>query len=228
MRLVLWSLDGVLIPDGPFNDEVLRQVCGELLGAPCEELAATSGRTALRVVRDTLRLNGVPDGALDARMAGAGELLTGAIQERRAELIARDRVPGATETLLALRMRGDVCQSLVSGDVERAARAKANAFEFDRYLDAIDVGGFGSDSEDFDDLIGVALEKFRVAHGQAPSTVAVVRLPAEVASAVKAGVGVVAVAADPDEAARLRDAGAGHVLAGLTDNVAVVAAIDGL
>lgn len=227
-RLVLWCLDGVLIPEGTFNDEVLTHVCGRLLGGPCERTAERRGRTAPRVVRETLRGHGVAENQLDARTAQAGPLLTEAVRERRAELIARDRVPGATELLLSLRMRGDVYQSLLSGDVEQTVRVKANAFEFDRYLDAIDVGGYGSDSEEFDDLIDASLAKYRTVHGDEPTTVVMAWTPEEVAAAVKVGVGVVAVAGEPGRARELHEAGADHVLADLTDTAAVLAAIDAL
>lgn len=227
-RLVLWCLDGVLIPEGSFDDEVLRQVCGHLLGRPCEQLASRRGGTTMQAVRETLRLNGVTGGQLDILITQAGQVLTDAVSERRAELIAGDRVPGATEVLLTLRMRGDVYQSLLCGDVEQAARAKANAFEFDRYLDAIDVGGYGSDGADFGELIEAAAEKFRTVHGQDPAMVVITCTPQIVAAASGAAAGVVAVAGNPAQAAALREAGAGHVLADLTDAAAVTAAIDAL
>jgi phosphoglycolate phosphatase len=228
-RLVLWCLDGVLIPEGPFNDEVYAEVAGRLLGGPAERQADVRGRTAPRVVRETLLLNGVPAAQVDAHVAQAGPLLAEAARVRRAGLIARDRVPGATEVLLSLRMRGDVYQSLLTGDVEQVARIKANAFEFDRYLDAIDVGGYGSDSEDFADLVDMALAKFRVTHIMEPMAVVVGSKREEVEAALASGVGVVAVATGGAEHAKELDAaGADRVLDDLTDTEAVIAAIEAI
>jgi phosphoglycolate phosphatase-like HAD superfamily hydrolase len=156
-------------------------------------------------------------------------LLAEAARVRRAGLIARDRVPGATEVLLSLRMRGDVYQSLLTGDVEQVARIKANAFEFDRYLDAIDVGGYGSDSEDFADLVDMALAKFRVTHIMEPMAVVVGSKREEVEAALASGVGIVAVATGGAEHAKELDAaGADRVLDDLTDTEAVIAAIEAI
>lgn len=225
-RLVLWCQDGVLIPEGAFDDEIRRRVCGSLVDGHLDALAPSRGLTTLRAVSATLRLHGLDGEELAARTAQAGPLLIEAWRERRAELIASDRVPGATEVLLALRMRGDVRQSLLSPDPEDVARLKANAFEFDRYLDAIDLGGYGSDGEELGELIVAAQGKSRAVYNGQSDAVVIAWTPEEVTAAVKVGVGLVAVAGDPERARELRVAGAEHILADLTDTDAALAAID--
>lgn len=225
-RLVLWCLDGVLIPDSSFHAENLRYTCGEVAGRSCEELAAAPGRTGPGIARDTLRNFGFAGDELDKLVADASALVVARTRERRAELIKGDRVPGATEILLALRMRGETHQSLIASDIEEAAFARANAFEFDRYLDAMDLGGYGSDSDDFSDLLEASLRKFAAKYGEEPTTTLVGWTAADVAVGANAGVGVVAVAGQPDRKAALHAAGADLVVPDLTDAQAVLAAID--
>jgi phosphoglycolate phosphatase len=225
-RLILWCLDGVLIPDSSFNTDNLRYVCGAIAGRRCEELVAASGRTMPGIVRDTLRNYGFAGNELDKLVVDACALLAARTRERRAELIKGDRVPGATEVLLALRMRGEAHQSLVAGDVEEVAFARANAFEFDRYLDAMDLGGYGADSDDLGDLVEASLSKFLAKYGEEPTTTLIGWTAADVAAGVNAGVNVVAVAGRPGRAASLRAAGADQILPDLTDTQAVLAAIE--
>jgi phosphoglycolate phosphatase-like HAD superfamily hydrolase len=221
-------VDNVLVPDGPFNDEVRRQVCSQLLGRPCDQIAPAAGRTAPRIVRETLRLNGADEDSLDDLTAKAGPLFAAAMEERRATILAAGRVPGSGEALMGVRLRGDSHQALVSSDVQDAATVKVTAFEIERFLDGIEMGGFGSDSEDYDALVDASRAKFQAKHGagyQLPRTVVVGWTPEDVTAAIKADAGIVAVAGEPGREQDLRAAGAEHVLANLSDTAAVLAAI---
>ncbi len=66
--------------------------------------------------------------------------------------------PGVNELVERLHLRRDRHLGLLTGNVEKGARIKLGHFDLNRYFS---LGAFGSDSEDRNSLLPIALERFR-------------------------------------------------------------------
>ena len=127
------------------------------------------------------------------------------------------RPPGAAEALARLRHDGDAVLSLVTGDDEREARRKTDVVGVNRYLD-LDVGAYGSDSEDRSKLVSLARRKAQDSYGcEFEVLVVTAGSAADVANVRPDADLVLAVAST--ETAGLRAAGADHVVTSLLDVV---------
>ena len=124
-------------------------------------------------------------------------------------------LPGADQCLADLGKAG-VLLGLVSGAMEGAARTKLIPADLNRFFL---FGAYGSDSPDRAELTGIAIEKARRLHTQlTPAQVFVVGdTPRDVEATRKAGAVSVGVASGHYSVTDLREAGADHVLASLTD-----------
>jgi phosphoglycolate phosphatase len=136
------------------------------------------------------------------------------------------RLPGAAEALAALRQRGDVVPSLITGEPAGEARRRATEVGLERYLD-FTVGAYGSDSADPARLVPIARERARDHYGDL-TTVVVAATRDEVRWARPAADVVLAVVAGADVPGALLDAlhtaGADHLLTGVADVVELSAA----
>jgi phosphoglycolate phosphatase-like HAD superfamily hydrolase len=124
------------------------------------------GKTDRQIVRDILTLAGLTGADIDAAMpralAEAERVLASEADQMRAE----GRVhPGVPELLRALRETDGVRQSLLTGNIKPNAVLKVRAFGLDRHLD-FEIGAYGSDHEERDQLVPVALRRARVLRGE--------------------------------------------------------------
>jgi phosphoglycolate phosphatase-like HAD superfamily hydrolase len=67
-------------------------------------------------------------------------------------------MPGVAELLTRLHDTPDVVSSVLTGNIEPNGRLKVAAFGLDRWLD-LDVGAYGSDDHDRNNLVPIALAK---------------------------------------------------------------------
>ena len=73
-------------------------------------------------------------------------------------------LPGVTELLPRLARTAGVRQSVLTGNIAPNAVVKLSAFGLDQWLD-LEVGAFGSDDADRNQLVPVALERVRRLRG---------------------------------------------------------------
>ncbi|MEU9560024.1 HAD family hydrolase [Streptomyces fumanus] len=218
-ELVLWDIDHTLMATRGLGRALWAAAFEQVTGVPLREQASVTGSTERVILRETARLHGVGyDEALFTRFADA----LGAEHVRRAaELRERGHaLPGAVEALAALDERG-VRQSVVTGNVRRAAEVKLAAFGLDSCL-RLDEGAYGEDGEGRPELLRLALTRANVSPGKA---VFLGDTPADVAGGREAGVRVIAVATGRTPASGLRDAGADAVLEDLSDTARALAVI---
>ncbi len=127
------------------------------------------------------------------------------------------RSAAAAEALALLRHEGDAVLSLVTGEDEGEARRKTDVVGVNRYLD-LDVGVYGSDSENWSEQVSLARRKARESYGcEFEVMVVTAGSTTDVANARRTADLVFAVSST--EAAGLRAAGADHVV---TDLLGVV------
>lgn len=217
--LVLWDIDHTLMATRGMGGVLWAAAFEEVTGVPLRGQASVTGSTERVILRETAALHGIPySDSLFVRFADA----LGTLHVRRAaELRERGHaLPGAAAVLAALEEHG-VRQSVVTGNVRRAAEVKLAVFGLDAYL-RLDEGAYAEDGEGRPELLRAAVKRAAVA----PSAVVFVGdTPADVAGALEAGVRAVAVATGRTSADVLRAAGAREVLDGLSDTGRVLAAI---
>jgi phosphoglycolate phosphatase-like HAD superfamily hydrolase len=199
--LLLFDIDGtLLLRASREHAEALREALVRVYGAHVAQRVPAAGRTDTAIARDLAALAGVGRHDFDARLpdfiAACGELYAQCCPTSLAEHLA----PGMRELLEALRERGDIRFSLVTGNYEEVARLKLERAGIGGFFPA-GQGGFGSDSESRDLL--PALARARAGDHPRERTILIGDTPLDVACARVDGVRVLAVATGMYEAADL-------------------------
>jgi phosphoglycolate phosphatase-like HAD superfamily hydrolase len=169
-----------------------------------------AGRTDQAIARDILELAGVPAEQFEARrddfIVAAASHYERLVPDNLSDRLA----PHAAEVLAQLSEQTRYRCSLVTGNIQQVARLKLGAAGI-LYPFAEGQGGFGSDSDDRNDLPPIA----RMRAGQlwnggdawpAEGTVVIGDTPRDIACARADGALVVAVATGPFSADQLSDA----------------------
>jgi phosphoglycolate phosphatase-like HAD superfamily hydrolase len=228
-RLVLWDVDGTLLRAGDIGASVFDDAVEEVLGRRPPERVRMSGKTDPLIVREYLAMMGVEETPelMDAILRRLVENLAAASE--RGVLQEGSACPGAAEVLGLLDAAGGVVQTLLTGNLYANAVVKVTAYGLDKWLD-LDVGAYGSDSEDRNRLVPVALGRLEQARGVrlAPSGVWVIGdTPRDLACARAAGARAMLVATGRYTFSELSGLGADAVFEDLTDFEAVVHTITG-
>ncbi len=218
MLLVLWDIDGTLVDAARHGRYAFEEAFEAVTGRPAGDVwmaGSTDRQIALAMLEGEDRLlSDVLDGLVAAL-------------ERREEDIRRDgrALPGVEEVLRRLDGTEGVVQSLLTGNLAANAAVKLGAFGLERWLD-LEVGGYGSDPHEArSDLVGVARERVAARYARPDDTVLLGDTPLDVKAAHDGGARVVAVASGPYGTEELEQAGAGVVLADLSDADAAIAAV---
>jgi len=131
------------------------------------------------------------------------------------------------EVLGLLAESDGVVQSLLTGNIYSNAVVKVMAYGLDKWLD-LAIGAYGSDSDDRNELVPIALHRLYEAHGVRlpPSAVWVIGdTPRDLACARSSGARCLLVATGGYTLAELAVLGADLAVTDLTDTVAIVAAL---
>ena len=160
MRLILWDVDGTLVRT-PGTREAFTEVLAEVTDAEIDVHGhAMSGKTDPQIARELLATV-LDEEEADAQLDGLLERYAAELA-KLAELIRHEGrvLPGVPQILERLSQDPEVRQTVLTGNLEATARIKVAAFGLDRHLD-LDVGAYGSDHHDRDELVPIALEKLR-------------------------------------------------------------------
>jgi phosphoglycolate phosphatase-like HAD superfamily hydrolase len=165
-RLILWDIDGTLLTAGSSGRLALERGAAVAAGLDRVPHVVMGGKTDPQIVRDILTLAGVPAAEIDAAMpralAEAERFLAGEADAMRAE----GRVhPGVRELLDELGTTDGVRQTVLTGNIAPNAVLKARTFDLDRHLD-FEIGAYGTDHEERDQLVPVALRRARELRGE--------------------------------------------------------------
>jgi phosphoglycolate phosphatase-like HAD superfamily hydrolase len=160
LRVILWDIDGTLLRtrrSGVFREytaPVLMRVFGT---AGRLEGMTVSGMTDLQIVAEALREEGFTAEQVRER---AAELVPVYLEELERLTRAEDlyyALPGVREALEALERSPRYLNSLLTGNVEPAARLKLRLVGLDAFFRL--PGAFGEDSHDRRDLPALARER---------------------------------------------------------------------
>jgi phosphoglycolate phosphatase len=226
-RLVLWDVDGTLLRTSGIGQQAFYLAAEHVLGRPLDDRNAVrmSGKTDPLIALEILTLAGLED-------EEARRLLPEVVTRLEAELeqardLVRDQghvLPGVEAVLEKLHDDPGVVLSVLTGNTAANAAVKLQAFGLERWLD-VDVGAFGSDDHDREQLVPVALDRLRRLRGRDlfPGQVWVVGdTPRDLACARAGGARCLLVATGRFELEELEGLGADDVRADLTDTAAVV------
>lgn len=234
MKLVLWDIDGTLVQAGvvgrdPFQ-EAIASVLQRELGPEFHERVRMSGKTDPQIARELLLEAEVHADDVDSHLPEVLRRLEEQLLAAEHRLQAEGRaLPGASEILTALAARDDVVQSALTGNLAANAVVKLRAFGLDRHID-FDIGAYGSDHHDREELVPIALAKAAAKHGapfRAEDTWVIGDTPRDFACAKVGGVRCALVATGGFGRAELEGLGADAVLDDLTDTDAVVSLLVG-
>jgi phosphoglycolate phosphatase len=226
MILVLWDVDMTLVDYSGIGRKWYAEALSNVLGVPLKRLPEFPGRTERWLTTAILEAHGAADDEEQVQRMFAE--LVRLCEQARPELPRLGRaLPGAAEALDTLSGRGDVVQSLQTGNLPELAGYKLEPFGLDRHVD-LEVGGYGSNSPDRHDLVSDAMALATAKYGRefSPSSVVVVGdSPHDVAAGLHHGARAVGVATGRHTVDQLRESGAHAVLSDLADTDAVLEAL---
>lgn len=158
MRLVLFDIDGTLLNSGGVGRASMQRALAEVFGSAGSPSYRYDGKTDKQIVRDVMRMEGHTDEHIDSRMGTLIDRyldgLKRGIESRRFDVRPLE---GVVEILDALEARDDVVLGLLTGNVEKGARAKLSAAGIDP--DRFRVNAFGSDHEHRPKLPAIAQQR---------------------------------------------------------------------
>ena len=136
----------------------MERALTKVFGSPGSNDYHYDGKTDKQIVRETMKLEGLTDEEIDARMP---ELLDMYLAGLHAELADENRTvhvfPGVREILDELERQEAVVLGLLTGNIEPGARAKLSAAGID--ISRFQVNAFGSDHEHRPELPAVAQQR---------------------------------------------------------------------
>ncbi len=153
-KLILFDIDGTLINAGGAGMRSLNRAFYELFGKEnAFDNVAMAGKTDTQIIKEGLKLHGFPyeDGNLSNMVDMYLYFLLDEIKNPWRKI-----KPGIKEALNMFNQMG-LPLGLLTGNLEKGARIKLSPFGlYEYFLD----GAFGSDHEDRDRLLPIAIGKF--------------------------------------------------------------------
>ena len=153
-KLILYDIDGTLVSTGGAGTRSMNSAFHRLFGIEdAFRDIPMAGKTDFQIMREGLKTHGLPymDGNVEKMMNGYIEFLQIEINNPHKHLM-----PGIVESLEVFQNMG-MSLGLLTGNLEQGASIKLGAFGINRYFIA---GAYGSDDEDRDKLLPVAIKKF--------------------------------------------------------------------
>jgi phosphoglycolate phosphatase len=219
--LVMWDIDHTLLRGGGVAGRAWKTAFTAVTGREWQVTPNFAGRTDLDICAEVFASHGVTDCTPDRFFA---RYVTEVDRTRHLFAEQGALLPGVPEVLSALAARGDVVQTLVTGNVPQVAAAKLAAFDLTGAFDA-EVGAYGTDDSVRATLVRRSRERAEAKYGAGLRPVVIGDTAHDVAGARANNARVIAVATGSHDAAHLHEAGADVVLDDLSDTPAAVAAI---
>ncbi len=214
MRLILFDIDGTLIDSGGAGVRALDLALKELFAIEKGfQGISMAGKTDPLIMREGLVKHGISvNGNLESVIEVYLRHLQKEVQNDRKKL-----KPGVYDILEKLRNMTGIVLGLLTGNLEMGARIKLAPFNINEYFPA---GAFGSDDEDRNMLLPVAVRRFQELMEDSiriEECVVIGDTPRDVECAKIYGASCFAVATGPYSAGALREAGADYVADDLSD-----------
>jgi phosphoglycolate phosphatase len=222
-KALLFDIDGTLLLTGGAGKRAMTRAFERVFAVPdAFRDIPMPGRTDANILADAVVAHEV---SIDRLTRFHDLYLTYLASELEHPGPRKGVMPGVRPLLDALTSRADAFLALLTGNYERGARVKLEHFDLWRYFRC---GAFGSDAQERNELLTIALARIRDCGGpsvEPANTVVIGDTPLDVACAAAAGARSIAVATGGCDAETLRRAGADVVFEDLSDTRAVVEAI---
>ena len=214
MRLVLFDIDGTLIDSGGAGVRSLDLALKDLFSIENGfHGISMAGKTDTQIIKEGIMKHGLSaNGTIDAVIKAYLNYLRREINNDRKHV-----KPGIYEVLEELKPLQDLGLGLLTGKIEEGARIKLEPFRLNEYFPA---GAFGSDDEDRNNLLPIAVKRFQELFQQkieADNCIIVGDTPRDVECAHIYGAMCIAVATGPYSYDDLIEAGADYVVDDLSD-----------
>jgi phosphoglycolate phosphatase len=229
-RLLMWDVDGTLVRAGDLGALVFDVALEAVLGMRPAAPVRMSGKTDPMIVREYLQQLELDDDEETVRKVLAG------IEEHLAAAAAAGHLaagghacPGVADVLGELSKDDRVLSTLVTGNIVANARLKVAAWGLDPWFD-MDVGAYGSDHADRNQLVPLSLGRVRDSYGvqlEPFDTWVIGDTPRDLECARAAGARCLLVGTGRYTATDLAALGADAVLEDLTDTAGVVEILAG-
>jgi phosphoglycolate phosphatase len=155
LKYILFDIDQTLIESGGGGITAMTKALEEVAGISNGFEGITyGGKTDPQIMREALEAQGLkPNGDLLSRLI---DVYLRYFPEEMAKKGGRTK-PGATELVTKFHQEKDLHLGLLTGNVEQGARIKLGHFGLNPFFP---IGAFGSDSENRNDLLPVAVDRF--------------------------------------------------------------------
>ena len=214
MRLILFDIDGTLIDSGGAGVRSLDLALKDLFSIDNGfHGISMAGKTDTQIIKEGIMKHGLSgNGTIDAVIKAYLNYLRREINNDRKHV-----KPGIYEVLDELKPLQDLGLGLLTGNIEQGARIKLEPFRLNEYFPA---GAFGSDDEDRNNLLPIAVKRFEELFQQkieADNCIIVGDTPRDVECAHIYGAMCIGVATGPYSYEDLIEAGADYVVHDLSD-----------
>ena len=158
MRVVLFDIDGTLLWTDGAGRRAVHRALEDVFGAAPAAGHEFDGKTDPQIVRELMRLAGIDDETINARLPDALDRYVACLAGELAGVDHSDKLyPGIAALLDALEPRDDVLLGLLTGNVQDGAMAKLSAVGLATHR--FKVGAFGSDHASRPELPAIARER---------------------------------------------------------------------
>jgi phosphoglycolate phosphatase len=154
MHVILFDIDGTLIDSGEAGSRSLNLSFAELfsIGNAFQGISM-AGKTDTEIIKEGMQKHGISaEGNFEFFISIYLEHLRKEIDNKKKHV-----KPGIYELLEELTAIGDIQLGLLTGNIESGARIKLEPFDLNKYFP---TGAFGSDDEDRNKLLPIALSRF--------------------------------------------------------------------
>lgn len=219
MRLVLFDIDGTLIDSGGAGVRALNRAMMELFSIrDAFHGINMAGKTDTQIIREGLARHAIAgDGIIDEVVVAYLRCLSEEIHNDRKHV-----KPGIYELLTTLQEASNIRTGLLTGNLEKGARIKLDPFGLNDFFPS---GAFGSDDEDRNNLLPIAVQRFTIlsrAEIDIRRCIVIGDTPRDVECAHIHGAICIAVSTGPYSYDDLKAAGADCVVETLADRESVL------
>lgn len=215
-KLILFDIDGTLVDTGKAGSRSLDIIFREYFSIEnAFEKINMAGKTDVQIIKEGLIEHNLP-----YKSSIIAELIELYLETLSREINNSHKrtMPGVLEILELLNNHnGLFALGLLTGNMERGARIKLDAFDLNKYFP---FGAFGSDDEDRNKLLPLALKRFEGIYQKNVDfndCLIIGDTPRDVHCSKPYGAYCIAVATGPYSARDLHEAGADSVMEDLSD-----------
>lgn len=219
-KLILFDIDGTLVARHEGHNEAFAVAFKEVHGINASiHMVDYHGKTDQQIIRDVLKVCGVPQDVIDAKMDQFMQVMCEYYVAVGPHLTT-ELFDGVTKALDVLD-GGDYLLGLVTGNLEPIAHTKLGRADIDKYFK---LGGFGNEALDRSQLVLNAIEKAKQQFDfhQDDNVFVIGDTPRDIDAAIKAGVKSIGVATGAYNSDQLVQAGALVVLGSVGDTAALL------